>query len=272
MQRFEDFCVERFDIDPDVPPTREDVLERPPPGAGARPRRHQLGDGGGALRLPPADPGDARRGGPAHRRQQPDPVPGGAEPPGDLDDRRDALRPDLGEPRQPGAREHPGRAGLRHRQHRHRRAAAGPRRWRSSSPTRSCRRSSTPTAAIVVVTAHRRENWGDGLRGIAEGVARPRRPPSRGRLRPPGPPEPARARGADRAPPGSRQRPAHRAARLRDLRPPARPRPHRDHRLRRHPGRGAVARQAGPGHPRDDRAHRGPRRRHPAAGRHRPAR
>jgi UDP-N-acetylglucosamine 2-epimerase (non-hydrolysing) len=25
---------------------------------------------------------------------------------------------------------------------------------------------------IVVVTAHRRENWGDGLRGIAEGVAR----------------------------------------------------------------------------------------------------
>ena len=27
MQRFEDFCVERFDIDPDVLPTREDVLE-----------------------------------------------------------------------------------------------------------------------------------------------------------------------------------------------------------------------------------------------------
>jgi UDP-N-acetylglucosamine 2-epimerase (non-hydrolysing) len=27
-------------------------------------------------------------------------------------------------------------------------------------------------ARIVVVTAHRRENWGDGLRGIAEGVAR----------------------------------------------------------------------------------------------------
>src|ERR1700754_3119748 len=26
MQRFEDFCVERFDIDPDEPPTREDVL------------------------------------------------------------------------------------------------------------------------------------------------------------------------------------------------------------------------------------------------------
>lgn len=27
-------------------------------------------------------------------------------------------------------------------------------------------------ARVVVVTAHRRENWGDGLRGIAEGVAR----------------------------------------------------------------------------------------------------
>src|ERR1700753_405380 len=27
MQRFEDFCVERFDIDPDVPPTSEDVRE-----------------------------------------------------------------------------------------------------------------------------------------------------------------------------------------------------------------------------------------------------
>lgn len=27
-------------------------------------------------------------------------------------------------------------------------------------------------ARIVVITAHRRENWGDGLRGIAEGVAR----------------------------------------------------------------------------------------------------
>jgi UDP-N-acetylglucosamine 2-epimerase (non-hydrolysing) len=26
MQRFEDFCVERFDVDPDVIPTREDVL------------------------------------------------------------------------------------------------------------------------------------------------------------------------------------------------------------------------------------------------------
>lgn len=27
-------------------------------------------------------------------------------------------------------------------------------------------------ARVVVITAHRRENWGDGLRGIAAGVAR----------------------------------------------------------------------------------------------------
>jgi UDP-N-acetylglucosamine 2-epimerase (non-hydrolysing) len=33
MQRFEDFCVERFDIDPDVPPTREDVLAGRHPAA-----------------------------------------------------------------------------------------------------------------------------------------------------------------------------------------------------------------------------------------------
>jgi UDP-N-acetylglucosamine 2-epimerase (non-hydrolysing) len=33
MQRFEDFCVERFDIDADVPPTREDVLAGRHPAA-----------------------------------------------------------------------------------------------------------------------------------------------------------------------------------------------------------------------------------------------
>ena len=37
------------------------------PGRGARPRRHQLRDGGGALGLPPAHSGDAPRGGAAHR-------------------------------------------------------------------------------------------------------------------------------------------------------------------------------------------------------------
>ena len=55
-------------------------------------------------------------------------------------------------------------------------------------------------ARIVVVTAHRRENWGDGLRGIAEGVARLRRPHPDVHFVAPGPPEPARSRGADRAP------------------------------------------------------------------------
>ena len=63
MQRFEDFCAERFEVDPDgTADAAEDILERPRPGRGPRPRRHQLGDGRRALGLPPADPGDARRG------------------------------------------------------------------------------------------------------------------------------------------------------------------------------------------------------------------
>ena len=75
---------------------------------------------------------------------------------------------------------------------------------------------------------------------------------------------------AGRAAPRSRQRAAHRAARVRGLRPPARPLPPGDHRLRRHPGGGALARQAGAGRARDDRADRGHRGRDAVAGRHRP--
>ena len=33
MQRFEDFCVERFDIDPDATPTPDDVLSGRRPAA-----------------------------------------------------------------------------------------------------------------------------------------------------------------------------------------------------------------------------------------------
>ena len=54
----------------------------------------------------------------------------------------------------------------------------------------------TATGAIVVVTAHRRENWGGGLGGIAEGVAPARRRAARRPLRGAAAPEPARARGA----------------------------------------------------------------------------
>ena len=92
---------------------------------------------------------------------------------------------------------------------------------------------------IVVVTAHRRENWGDGLRGIAEGVARLADAPPRRRLRPPGPPQPARPRGADRRLKGLDNvlltEPLGYATFARLLGRC----PHGDHRLRRHPGRGA---------------------------------
>ena len=50
-------------------PTPEDILKRPLPGCRARPRRHELGDGGGAGGLPSAHPRHARRGGPAHGQQ-----------------------------------------------------------------------------------------------------------------------------------------------------------------------------------------------------------
>ena len=76
--------------------------------------------------------------------------------------RRPALRADLGQPREPRAREHPGRAGLRHRQHRHRRAALGLGDRRPVRQPASCRRcttatrgssSSPPTAARTGATA-----------------------------------------------------------------------------------------------------------------------
>ncbi len=93
MKRFEDFCADRFELGarPDADPRGH--AERALPGGGPGPRRHQLGDGGGALGLPPADPGDARRGRAAHRRQQPHPLPGGAEPTADHLDRRRFTSP-----------------------------------------------------------------------------------------------------------------------------------------------------------------------------------
>ncbi len=50
---------------------------------------------------------------------------------------------------------------------------------------------------LVVVTAHRRENWGEGLAGIAEGVRRIGARPSGRELRRAAAPQPAGARGPD---------------------------------------------------------------------------
>ncbi len=124
---------------------------------------------------------------------------------------------------------------------------------------------------VVVITAHRRENWGDGLRGIAEGVARlADRHPEIGFVLPVHPNPRVREvlterlQGLDNV---LLTEPLGYATFARLLGRSS----HRHHRLRRDPGRGPVARQAGPGDAGDDRAHRGPRRRHPAPGRHRPA-
>jgi UDP-N-acetylglucosamine 2-epimerase (non-hydrolysing) len=93
---------------------------------------------------------------------------------------------------------------------------------------------------FVVVTAHRRENWGGGLARIAEGVARGAYPRGHS-LRRLGPPEPGRQGGAHATARGAAERAAHGTAPVRGVRSPVGTLQVRDHGLRRHPGRGAVA-------------------------------
>ena len=100
--------------------------------------------------------------------------------------------------------------------------------------------SSPRTVARTGATA-----WRDRRGRRPAGAGRARRP-----FRAPRASEPARARGPHRAPQRSRQRPAHRAAGIRDVRPPAGPHPLRDHRLRRDPGGGSLAGEAGARRPR----------------------
>ena len=107
---------------------------------------------------------------------------------------------------------------------------------------------------IVVITAHRRENWGAGLTGIAEGVRAARRRRAAGAFRPAATPQSARARDALQPPRRSRKRALDRAAGLCDLRPAAGANHAGDHRFGWDSGGGSVARQAGAGGTRDDRA------------------
>ena len=123
---------------------------------------------------------------------------------------------------------------------------------------------------IVLVTAHRRESWGDGLRGIGEAIARLAADHPDVSFVLPLHPNP-RVRASLRPLLGrARQRAAVRARELRRVRTAARALRPRDHRLRRHPGGGARARQARARHARDHRARRGRRCRHARARRHRP--
>ena len=126
MQRFEDFCVERFDIDPDGTPTREDILDGRFPAAvlvhGDTSSAMAAALSAFHLRIPVMHVEAGLRTGGSNLT----PFPEELNRAGDLAHRRDCTSPrprtNLAEPR---PRERPGRADLRHRQHRHRRAALG---------------------------------------------------------------------------------------------------------------------------------------------------
>ena len=125
----------------------------------------------------------------------------------------------------------------------------------------------------MLITGHRRENFGPGFEAICKAIAElARRFPDTAfvypvhlnpNVRKPVQPHPAQRR--------RRQRPPHRAAAVPAVRRDDEPR-HRDPlRLRRRPGGGPEPWQAGAGHARHDRAPGGGDRRHRQAGRHRPS-
>ena len=154
-----------------------------------------------------------------------------------------------------------------HRQLRHRRGPLRARRPRAGpSAGVWTGRNSTPPEKLILVTAHRRESFGEGFERIcaalgAAGAAR-RRPD-----RLPGAPEPECSGARRPAPVGPGERLSGRSAGLRSLRGPHAPRLYPADRLRRRPGGRALSRQARPGHARQDRTPRGGRGRHRPAGR-----
>jgi UDP-N-acetylglucosamine 2-epimerase (non-hydrolysing) len=171
MQRFEDFCVERFDIDPDVLPTQEDVLE------GRHPALVLVhGDTSSAmaaalsafhLRIPVMHVEAGLRTGGSNLTPFPEEL------------NRQVISTIAAMHFAPTSenlgnlvRENipveqvfvTGNTGIDALQ------------WSSAMEVEfaneELRALCDSDRRVVVVTAHRRENWGDGLRGIAEGVAR----------------------------------------------------------------------------------------------------
>ena len=187
------------------------------PGGRPRPRRHELGDGRGPGSVPPAHPGDARRGRTAHRRPQPHALPRGAQPPADLLHGLRSPRPHRAQHGAARPRERVGRPDLRHRQHRNRRAPLGFRAsglLRGSGPAGDLRRRrargrrdrASPRELGQRPRPHRAGGGSAGARARRRAIRRPVAP------------EPARAPEAGRpaAPPAERA--AHRAAELRPVR------------------------------------------------------
>ena len=171
MQRFEDFCVERFDIDPDVIPSREDVL------AGNHPALVLVhGDTSSAMaaalasfhmRIPVMHVEAGLRTGGSNLTPFPEEL------------NRQVISTIAAMHFAPTSenlgnlvRENvpveqvfvTGNTGI------------DALRWSADMNVRFANPDLQALVdsdrRIVVVTAHRRENWGDGLRGIAEGVAR----------------------------------------------------------------------------------------------------
>jgi UDP-N-acetylglucosamine 2-epimerase (non-hydrolysing) len=171
MQRFEDFCVERFDIDPDQVPTREDVI------AGKHPALVLVhGDTSSAMaaalsafhmRIPVMHVEAGLRTGGSNLTPFPEEL------------NRQVISTIAAMHFAPTSenlgnlvRENipveqvfvTGNTGI------------DALRWSSQMDVRFANPELQALAdsdrRLVVVTAHRRENWGDGLRGIAEGVAR----------------------------------------------------------------------------------------------------
>jgi UDP-N-acetylglucosamine 2-epimerase (non-hydrolysing) len=171
MQRFEDFCVERFDIDPDVLPTREDVLE------GKHPAMVLVhGDTSSAMaaalasfhmRIPVMHVEAGLRTGGSNLTPFPEEL------------NRQVISTIAAMHFAPTSenlgnlvRENipveqvfvTGNTGI------------DALRWSSqmdvSFANPELEELARSDRRVVVITAHRRENWGDGLRGIAEGVAR----------------------------------------------------------------------------------------------------
>ncbi len=171
MQRFEDFCVERFDLDPDAVPSREDVL------AGRHPALVLVhGDTSSAmaaalsafhLRIPVMHVEAGLRTGGSNLTPFPEEL------------NRQVISTIAAMHFAPTSanlenlvRENipveqvfvTGNTGI------------DALRWSSAMEVQfanpELQRLVDSDRRIVVVTAHRRENWGDGLRGIAEGIGR----------------------------------------------------------------------------------------------------
>ncbi len=166
----------------------------------------------------------------------------------------------------------------RHRQHGHRRAAARrvrrhPRdpRTRAAEFERQLLLPRSGAGRIVLVTGHRRENFGGGFE---EHLRRARATSSERtdvQIVYPVHLNPNVQEPVERLLGGAAVHPPDRPARLPALRLADGALASDRHRLRRRPGRGAVARQAGAGHARHHRAARGGRGRHGRPGRHRRA-